>query len=263
MRNIIKADLYRIFRGMGVYIAFTVLLIVIIAQVAEAGIIGIAIGPVYDGYMTGRNAPILIASYSDNLVYFLLAFIVFITSADFKNGAVKNLLSCGVSRTKYYFAKLVLVAVVSAVLMLFFFVTAIVTATIFNGFGESVDAEYFITIAEIYLPQLYLLFAFGCVGTFLIFTIKNTAALNTIYIAFTIVPMMVLSMASTVDRTLIDYDLIFNMKWFAIDKVYPIVGIESLNPPATNLPRALILGGAWILTSTVGGILLFKKAEIK
>jgi hypothetical protein len=187
---------------------------------------------------------------------------VFISAADFKTNTVKNLLAGGVSRTKYYLAKLILTAGMCVFMMLFFLIMSIIIATILNGFGGDFNMAFIKQIAKIYLPQLYLLFTFGSIGTFLIFTIKNTASLNTIYIALTIAPMIILSIAG---RDLIRYDLILAMQYFAIDEIYTTVfGIEITGTrDFSNLNIILMLAGVYILVTTIGGIMLFRKAEIK
>ncbi|MCL1831758.1 MAG: ABC transporter permease [Oscillospiraceae bacterium] len=215
-------------------------------------------GGAYIESMTGKSAPLQLASYTVGLIYFLLAFIVFIASADFSSGAVKNLVSSGVSRNKYYLSKLILVAGASVMLILLNIIIMMITASVYQnaGFGGSIDAEYVKLLATMYLPQLYLLLAFGCVGLFLTFAFKRTAILNTVYIAFTIVPMMALSLLSEYpDRNLIDYDLAVNMQYWGF------YGHEMLTQP--SLPRTLILGGVCIIASVTGGIMLFRKAEIK
>jgi hypothetical protein len=105
---------------------------------------------------------------------------------------------------------------------------------------------------------MYLLFAFGCVGTFLIFAIKNTAALNTVYIAFSFVPIVALTILSEYSErfeNLPYYDLVINMKSFAFS-----CDIAAIQP---DLTRALILGGIYITACTIGGIALFRKSEVK
>jgi hypothetical protein len=209
----------------------------------------------YNPTKTGKAAPIILAGYTDNLIYFLLPFIVFIIAADFSHGAVKNVFASGTNRGKYYFAKQILVAGASVVLILLNLIIIIVTAIIVNGFGGSFDLEFIKQLAEIYLPQLFLLFTFGCIGTFLTFTFKSTAIMNTVYIVYTLAPMIILLMLSQKYDSLYNYDLILNMKSFAY------IGQNVLMNP--SLTKAVFLGGVYISACTIGGILLFRKAEIK
>jgi cytochrome c-type biogenesis protein CcmE len=70
--------------------------------------------------------------------------------------------------------------------------------------------------------------------------------------------MIALSVIGTsLDRDLMIYDLVLNMKLFAM----PADFLQERDPDL--LLRCLILGGGYILASTIGGILLFRKAEIK
>jgi ABC-type transport system involved in multi-copper enzyme maturation permease subunit len=211
--------------------------------------------------ITGKSAPFIIATYTDNLIFFLLPFIVFISAADFKNGTVKNLLSSGTNRVKYYFAKLIMITGASIFLILLNLFVTIITATIKNGFKGSFNIAWLSQIAEIYLPQLYLLFVFGCIGVFFIFIFKNTAALNTIYIAYSFLPVIIISILLSFSEKfefLPEYDLVLNMKSFAYSSEMDIV-----NFMAPNLTRTLILGGVYIIACTIGGIALFRKSEVK
>jgi len=274
MRNIIRADLYRIFRGKGVYIATAVFLVFIITIIATNGMgtIGVDIHVFQnpdelDDYaegltvreevkMTGKIAPIILADGTSDIIYFILPFIVIIAAADFSKGTAKNLISAGESRLKYYIAKLILIGFACIVTVVTFVVLSILITTLMNGFGGSFDMEFVKEVAKIYLPQLYLIFAYSCIGLFVVFTLKSTASLISIYVAFAIVPTILIMIAQDINERVVDlmkYDLVFNMKTYA----YP----DGAFPP--DLTRTLILGGVFILVCTVGGFLLFRKAELK
>jgi len=284
MLNIIKADLYRIFRGKGIYITLAIFIITLVLNVTTKDDIGIMLTrtPVdvpYETFVdaphfgegamiriiTGKSAPFILATNTDNLIFFLLPFIVFLIAADFTGGTVKNLLSSGVNRVKYYSAKLILIGGTCIALMILNLIVIIVTATIANGFRGNFDFEFIYQIVKMYTPQLFLLFVFGCIGIFLIFTLKNSVALNTIYIAYVVAPMIILSILQTMSErsetfkifeNAPAYDLVINMKTFAYTS-----GIDQFMLP--NLSRTLILGSIYIILCTIGGILLFRKAEIK
>ena len=101
-----------------------------------------------------------------------------------------------------------------------------------------------------------MMIALTCFGTFLVFMTKSSAAASGIYIAFLFIPTMVifllLESGFNVAR-LLDFDI-----WLGINR------LGFLN----QLDRGSILtifgvGLTYIVASTIGGILLFRRAEIK
>jgi ABC-type transport system involved in multi-copper enzyme maturation permease subunit len=274
--NIIKADLYRIFRGKTIYITLVILLALLVLQVlygADGLIFGVMVytedASIIDAdgalneiissnnqIMTGNHVPFSFAAVTDNLIYFMLPFIAIIAAADFSNGAVKNLISSGISRNKYFFAKFILLALFCVILMVIYVILPIILGTVINGFDGEFNIEFIKDVAKIYLPQFFLVFAFVCIGLFISFTFKSVAALNTIYIMFSLLPTIVLAI-------LVE----FNDKFFELMNYIPVFAIKSFAIPGSiatsDFVKMMITGCVYIVVCTVGGILLFRKAEIK
>jgi|GEM_PF-346655 len=295
MLNIIKADLYRITRGKGLYITLSVFVTFMLLMTFSMGqgSIGVDMDSIEnpDQYsemtlengetvlmydpgvidMNGYLAPFELASSTDNAIWFILPFLVFFITSDFANGAVKNLLSSGSSRLKYYGAKIILMTGVTIALWLLYILIPIVTATIWRGFGGKSD-EYFLwevfniyppdanflwEVLKIYLPQLYLMYAVTFIGMFIAFAFRRTATLNTLYIVTMFAPALVSFIVNGYNKKLgellLKWNITTNIQMFG----YP----NGAVPP--SLPRALILGSVVITAGAVGGILLFRRAEIK
>ena len=161
MRNLIRADLYRIFKGKGVYISIAVfiLFMVTIVWANGTGTVGVDVyvfqNPDYDieAYahelemlaetkMTGKMAPGMLADGTSDLIYFILPFIVIIAAADFSKGTAKNLISAGESRLKYFMSKLILTGIVCVSIVGIYLLLSILISTIMNGFGGSFDMEF-------------------------------------------------------------------------------------------------------------------------
>ncbi|MCL2019747.1 MAG: ABC transporter permease [Oscillospiraceae bacterium] len=284
MANIIRADLYRISKGKGLYIAIAAFLATLILLVTSNGMGSIGVDVAYiqdpeyvpygesvvvddDGVetitpnreeiiMTGVLAPKTLADSTSDLIYFILPFIVIIAAADFSTGAAKNLISSGLSRKQYFFSKFISVGIISFMMCFIFVVLSVLIATIMNGFGGSFNMTFIKETAEIYLPQAYLIFAYACLGLFVTFTLKSKSALISIYVAFSLVPILLVIILGDINEkfyNLLDYEMVFNIKSFAYS--------AGIIPP--DLTRALLLGGAYIFLSAIGGFLLFRKAEIK
>ena len=59
--------------------------------------------------INGSVVPQIIMTDMLTVIYLIVPFVFLVISADFAAGAVKNTLSSGMSRAKYYLAKLILV----------------------------------------------------------------------------------------------------------------------------------------------------------
>jgi ABC-type transport system involved in multi-copper enzyme maturation permease subunit len=114
MLNIIRADLYRVFREKAVYITFGIFAgFISLFRIVE--LIGINVGfgivnaesTILTNDFDGMIAPFAMMILMDFLVYFLLSVIIVVVSSDFSSNAVRNVLAGGVSRTKYYISKLI------------------------------------------------------------------------------------------------------------------------------------------------------------
>ena len=128
MLNIIKADLFRIFKGKGIYVCL--LAIIALCSVSiylrSPGHIGISGGLTSNSEVTKEDDLATpedvrkVAGESNELLdegmmkvngnlYYVLIFVVFaVICVDLANHTAKNVISTDVSRTTYYFAKLLL-----------------------------------------------------------------------------------------------------------------------------------------------------------
>ena len=123
MINLMKADIYRIFRGKGLYITIGFMLLLWFLQsfgmMESIGISSESMESpdVIVSKLTGSAVPLIMMRANDNLLYILLPIIIFIASVDFSSGTVKNILINGISRTKYYFSKLILAMLFCSIML--------------------------------------------------------------------------------------------------------------------------------------------------
>lgn len=262
MINLIKADMYRIFRSKGIYITMALLLGLFVLQAfGEIGSIGISSDEMEGAeeivqLLTGRTAPLNVMKANDNLIYFLLPIIIFISSVDFSSGTAKNVLSNGVSRTKYYFSKLILSMLFCTVILISSIVIPTIIVTLMNGFGGEFDWEYISQVLNVFALQLLLLFAVTSIGIFFVFTTKRTAAVNGLYIAFCLVPMLLILMLYTISEKfskLLEFEMVMNIRRAAY--VNLMTGDEII--------KIIAIGLVYLIISLTCGLALFKKCDIK
>jgi len=274
MLNIIRADFYRIIRGKALYITFGVLIAFIVIQaIAGTGTVGVNTDPVLDvseaemvanaldeaaeiTRADGITAPFVMAGATGNLVYFLLPLIICLAGVDFSSGTVKNVLSRGVSRTKYYFAKLIPILFFAVIIQVLNLVLPIIVATVRHGFGGDFTTDWLISVLKVYGIQTLLMLAIACAGVFIVFLTQKTASINALFLAFLLVPTMIfyiLGMISTKLQNLVNYDLVTNLNLMA--------GFSEL--PSGDIIRAFLLGAFYIIVGTVAGLAIFRKSDLK
>jgi len=274
MVNMIRADMYRIFRGKALYITLAVLLASIVLTVAsthalQTGFFSIEIPSEEvpqmaqqvsafsegDG-VSGISITTPLATSMENFVFFLLPIVIVVAGAIFSHGTVKNDLAWGVSRTKLYFSKLILASILCILMIVFYYVFGILIATIWGGFGGPAPDGHWIGLLQIIAAQLVLLLAYVAFGVFLAFATRRTAAVNGAFIAFVFVPMFLLMILAIINSNLerlLDFEMLSNL--------INLARLPYLE--AREILRALGIGVFVLVASTVGGIALFKRAEIK
>jgi len=269
MRNIIRADLYAIKRGKALYITFgLVLLLNILLIIATHSGGGIHIGFTIDAAAVAEmaNAPqielngiqMLVRMYSemDNLMYFLLPLVLVAAAPIFKHGTVKNDIAWGISRTKLYFSKLTVAVGLCLMLVLFHMGTGTLIATVIFGWGGAVPDAFWSTALLTIGAQTFMLLALTCIGVFLVFTFKRTAMVNGAYLAFLFVPPVLLSIFHEIG---FDISRVMNF-----DMMLGMGQLSALRQLDTgDIIMTLGMGAFYILATILGGLALFKRAEIK
>jgi len=279
MMNIIRADTYRIMRGKGLYISLAVLIVVIALISLTGGTVGMSYGgmEVLDESIeaiandsteqlsaersaafrapTGTMVVNKATSSSNNVLYFLLPLVIFVSIADFSSGGAKNTLAGGINRAKYYFSKLILTFILCAIFLLIYVLLSILLASIFNGFGGTFDGAFIAGVLKILLSQLWLCLAAVCVANFFAFLLRSAAYVG-VYIAFLLLPPLLLYSLSLVNEwfiNLFDYELTMNIGLMA--------NIGALS--GGEIAKSMLIGAGYIAAAVIGGFAIFKKAEIK
>lgn len=278
MINMMKADFYRIFRGMGIYIGFAIMVLMIVLDIytVSAGSLVLMVSTEaqpenelnnmsYDevsqlsineyrkyllaskNYQLDRD----ILAQNINLYYVFIFVGAVIITADFSGGSVKNTLSSAISRRKYFLSKLA--CVVLSCVVLFFLNTYIMyfANIIFNGTNLALSIGTITRITLLQLPPVLaltsILIGFG-------FVLKRPAAFNTATISFMLVIQLLLSLLSfffKIPESVYDFEL-SNM-----------LARLAYNPSGDYITKSYLVCAAMIIIALLLGWSFFKKAEIK
>lgn len=279
MLNMIKSDLYRIFRGKAIYVA--IIFILTLASIScfamSPGHIGITtssdeqplvqdeelLEKVYetDSIFETRELMKEYGAYpldksqlgaNANLYYFFIIVVVIVLVTDLSNSTAKNTLSSAISRKKYYFSKLITCIGLSTLLILINNYGSYIINLIMNGEEFSAGLLEITKLTILQLPILYgIISMLVCIG----FSFRKTGTFNSITIPLIIVIQLIIMGISTLfhlnTNSIMNYEFQY------------IIGNLISNPSNTYILKTLVLAIFYILIFNVIGYRAFKNTEIK
>ena len=279
MLNIIKSDLYRVFKGKSIYIA--IIFILFLASVScfsmSPGHIGITtsseeqpliqdeeiLKQVYEtnSIFETRNLMKEYGAYpldkaqlgaNANLYYFFIIIVVIVLVTDLSNSTAKNTLSSAISRKKYYFSKLITCIGLGTFLVLINNYGSYLINLIMNGKEFSAGFLEITKLTIIQLPILYgIISMLVCIG----FCFRKTGTFNSITIPLIMVIQLIIMGVSTLFH--IDVNNILNYEF------QYIIGNLVANPTNTYILKTLALAALYIVIFNYLGYSVFRRAEIK
>ncbi len=275
MINLIKSDLYRIFKGKGIYIVFTIIFLMLLVDCISmsAGAVGISVEnlnmdaeflskvskasslteyrDIMKSYTTFELDKSILGN-NDNLYYFFIPIVVFVITTDFSNKSIKNTLSSAITRKKYYFSKLLLVLGLGTVIILFNNYSTYLLNLIINGRNF---ASSFLEITKLTFLQLPLLYGIMSLLVGFAFALKKTSLFNTISIPFIIILQMIFMGITNLFKIKLD--------WFYNYELHYALTKLVKNPTEEYIIKVCFLGIAYIVIFNIIGYYIFKKSEIK
>ena len=279
MLNIIKSDLYRVFRGKAIYIAiaFILILAAVSCFAMSPGHIGFAsstieetdydneelLEKVYetDSIMETREIMKEYGSFpldkaelgaNANLYYFFIIIVVIVLVTDLSNSTAKNTLSSAISRKKYYISKLITCIGLGTLLVLINNYGCYIINLIMNGKEFSAGLLEITKLTILQLPILYSIISMlVCIG----FCFRKTGTFNSITIPLIMVVQLVIMGVATLFH--IDVNNILNYEF------QYIIGNLVSNPTNTYILKTLALAAFYIVIFNIIGYRVFRKTEIK
>lgn len=274
MMNLIKADMYRIWRGKGIYISFALLIFFVVLTVFvfraaasgpaiafmeyEPGMSEMEISTPFQSvaYVTGSQAAqMALYNVSSVLVYIFLGIIVVVAMGGFSSGAIKNDLAIGIPRGKIYLSKWMLASGLCLLLLGANLVLSVALVIPFDGLGDW-GGGYVMEVAQAFLLQGLATVAVVGVGIFFAFLTKKTSATIGLFLAFMLVPAGLAQLLSIAFERALDYmvyDLGNQLVFFASP--------GSLTGGEIARGVGVVVG--YMVVTALVGVALFKKAEVK
>ena len=279
MINIIKSDLYRVFRGKAIYV--TIIIILLLASVScfsmSPGHIGIAtssdeqplvkdeelLEKVYetDSILETRELMKEYGAYpldksqlgaNANLYYFFIIVVVIVLVTDLSNSTAKNTLSSAISRKKYYLSKLITCIGLGTFLVLINNYGSYIINLIMNGKEFSAGILEITKLTILQLPILYgIISMLVCIG----FCFRKTGTFNSITIPLIMVIQLIIMGIATLLHLNANNILNYEFQY--------IIGNLISNPSNAYILKTLVLAIFHIVIFNIIGYRIFRKTEIK
>ena len=242
MFNLIRADLYKAFHRMYLYIFMGVM--------AAAAIS-------YNVLFAYAGAPREVA-FGSALSFFMFPlflvsmFVDIVTAEENKEHTLKNTISFGISRSKLYLAKnisaVIIAAAVAAVTLGAFFVSGLLFLKAGEGFTSSLMPDIFLRISV----ALLLYIAAIAMGTLLAAVVKRNTLFTFAYFGMLVIPVMVFKLLKLANH-------IFSNAEYAM--------LLTQTQVIARGTQAQLLTAVWIALAHIAlfvplGLFLFKRQEI-
>ncbi len=252
MLNMMKADVQRIFRGKGIYLTMGVLVLFIVMHVIGTSNVG-------DTTLryAGISMPFYMMQLTSNVIFAVIPIVIMIAADDFTTGTAKNVLTSGTSRMHYYISKLLLSFLFCLLLFVLHIFGGTLIATIVHGFGGTFDMDFVISVLQPFFVQLFLLMAVACVGMFFAFVTRNSSAVTGWLVGFIMAPsLIIVQLLAPINERFMDL-----LDFEIVTMLFSLVAFPELS--TEDITRILLTGTAYILISTIAGMMVFRKCEIK
>jgi hypothetical protein len=258
-----RADSYRLFRGKAIYLAFALCLAGIALSVFLGGTSAVG-GVSVEAKPEPGSGPFILPTMVEALTAVLLQFKTFlflaliplyvVCATDFNSNVLHNSLANGLSRTRLYFARLILSFLFIEALYIVGILVGAVAGAIAGG-TEGLTRDFLASFLGAFAAQSLMLFVVASVGTAIAFITRKGIALGAIYLLIFVAggSLVLLGLGSMLETNLMVYDflsnavLVVNLQEVSSEQMVNIFGVA-----AVYLALSLALGPA-----------SFKKAEIK
>ena len=252
--NSFKSEFYKLRKLKVFYIC-------LIACVAAAFLVPLAIkqaiatGELFSPFAIGSIDALFYSLGMPILSLIIAVFVSIFVSSEFHNGTMKNIVSKGVRREVLFLAKFTVCALAATAMYIFYIAFAICSGAIFLGFDPNGTFAADTFIGVVCLIWLLLL-AYTAVFTAFGMLLRSNGASIAVNIC----------LVSIFPTLLNALDYLFHFSGFKISSLWidgNLTAIATMSPASGDIISASVVGIVWLAIAVTGGILLFKKHDIK
>lgn len=193
----VRADFYRLFRTKGFWISQILLILFIFSSIAGQNVATVGVNSnetisskeaAFSIEWTGVISVNAITSMMPMFLYFMLPLLVIIIGHDFTKETYKNILTVGVSRTKYFFSQFISFAFMIFVQIVYIYSVSFLTGTLFYGVGDGFDLNQIKDWLFTGMIQFILIMAILTISCLIMYLTKNNVLAVIIAVAFPLIP---------------------------------------------------------------------------
>ncbi|MFS0575075.1 ABC transporter permease [Sporosarcina sp. 179-K 3D1 HS] len=259
MLNLLAAEKIKLLRSKRLWIVLGILFILPIMQAVSFHFEvqnGKEPVQIIETVINGATAILMIKKNGFTILLVLSAFISFLIGEEFHNGTIRNALSLGQSRTHYYLSKLVIAALVSIVSVIGLTVIGMISYSIAFGFGGIAEITNYTSYAVKTFSTLSLLLLSSVSVYVMISFLTKNSSLSLIWsFLYTIATGFLPSLFQQTEH----FKQVTN--WFSQTFLF----YWDFAQPASvaQYPQMVLVSLITIVISSMVGILLFKRSDIK
>jgi ABC-2 type transport system permease protein len=265
MINLLQSDFYRLFKSKAFYICTAVSVFLLAASIcimdwsirmtANLGTESTVnlLMPYKDGISYG-----MIAFSSGDVHLFIAIFTAIFITAEFAQGTMKNVVSKGFSKVQIYLSKVITMTTASFIMIFAMFIIGTLTATIVTGSFGDINGSLILQMLKTGGIELFMHTALTAIFVMVAMTIRNNGGV----IAVNIIGVMSLS---GLIYTALNYLFKNKIDFSQYSLMNNIRLYNNMNQSVTgeDFLRSFLVGAAFLTVVTIGGILIFKKSDVK
>lgn len=259
MINLLRADLYRLFRSKALYICtfisiiFALLNVLIIKYTYSS----VSMLGMYSFMISKLSAVWMIENFSSNVSLFIAIFIAIFITSEFTFQTIKNITSRGFSREKIYASKYISSCIASLIIFFLSFISVIILSTIMWGFGTIPDKFAINLLCMLALQVLYLI-SLTSIFTMIAFLVRNNGGAISINIIIVFLSKILIELVSLLLYRIIKKEIDITKYWLlAYEEIFSSLSFEK-----DVVIRGIIVCLSFLVVAFVIGVVTFKKRDI-
>lgn len=256
-----RADFYRLFKTKGFWLSQLFIIGFIFISIASqsVGQVGVNLGDAaqetssqsqYAMEWTGIISVQAVTSMMTMFLYAMLPMLVIIVGHDFSKKTYKNILTVGVSRTKYFLSQYVSFAIMILLQVFYIYMASFLTGTLFYGVGSGFNQKQLLNWIMTASVQFIMIMAILTISCFVTYLTKN----NVLSILTAIILPIILTLLSFMFQ---------NAEWVSLFDFQNILGdTEFILSRSNELYQSILVALNTILIFLMLTIYQFNKSEL-
>ncbi|PAE33673.1 ABC transporter permease [Bacillus sp. 7884-1] len=259
MLNLLTAEKIKLFRTKKIWIVLGILSFLPIYQAANSRLAvhyGTKLVQAVDTVINGATGILMIEKNGLTILLVMSAFISFFIGEEFQHGTIRNALSIGRSRTHFYLSKLVIASLLSLFGLIVMTAIGIVSFSVVFGFGNVAGISDYVSFAIQSFSTLYLLIlANVSIYVMISFLTKNSAT--------SLIWSFLYTIGTGFGAGVFLQTKHFKQVTFWFTESFLFYSDFAKSTDIAKFPEMVLVSLITIVLSSVVGILLFKRTDIK